>query len=182
MSLKYRITKRALSVGKQAGKTVQVAGVITRGKKSFGAFCREVADGSTLTTADVKAVIDRMVFIIRRNMEEGMSVEIDDLGIFSPALGSLPVPEGEEFYAAKHIREPRVVFRLKKSFRQLSGVSLERLTEEEMAARSAVSAKRRAARQAKASAGDSGSSSSPGASPSAPGGGTSGGGSSFDGH
>lgn len=143
MSLKFRVIKRKMSLGKHAGKKVQVAGVITRGKVTFANFCKEVSDGSTLTSADVKAVVDRMIHVIRHNVGQGRSVEIEELGIFRPLFRCRPVAEGEEFRALTAVYAPRIGFRAKKAFRTLTDVALERISEAEEAARTAIAAKRR---------------------------------------
>lgn len=160
MSLRFRVVKRTVRLGKYAGKSMQVARVISSGRVNFQQFCREVADGSTLTSADVKAVVDRMAYIIRRNVEAGRSVEVQDLGIFGPRIGSQLVMDGEEFNPVVHINSTRIGFRGKKSFYLLDGITLERISKSEELARSAVSAKRKATPKKSESSEETSSSSS----------------------
>lgn len=147
MALKYRLLRQVVKLGKQAGKTMQFARSLVTRKISFARFCEEVADGSTIDEADLRAALTRMVKVLRRHMEEGDSVEIEGLGTFTPTFGSEGVPLDEKFNAVVHIRKPRVVFRAKPSFADLSGVGFERISEEEAAARDAVTAKKKAASQ-----------------------------------
>lgn len=145
MALKYRLLRQVVTLGKQAGNTLQFARSLVTRKISFARFCEEVADGSTIDEADLRAALTRMVKVLRRHMEEGDSVEIEGLGTFTPTFGSDGVPLDEKFNAVVHIRKPRVAFRAKPSFADLSGVSFERISEEEAAARDAITAKKKAA-------------------------------------
>lgn len=138
MSIKFRVTKCQIRLGEHAGQSMQIASLARSGRVDFRQFCEEVATGSTVMTADVKAVFDRAVRIIQYNVAHGRSVEIEELGTFYPTVGSIPVPEGQEFNARLHLRQPRVGFRAKPTFRTLRDARLEQMTEEEAAARDAV--------------------------------------------
>lgn len=143
MAIKFRLNKRIIQLGKHKGKEMLFAQSVTSKKVSFQRFCEEVSDGSTVGTADVKAVIDRMVHVLRRHMEDGESVEVGELGTFSPTFGSDPVEVGERFDAHKHIRNPKISFRAKPAFQSLSQVSFEQISAEEAAARDALTAKKK---------------------------------------
>ena len=143
MAIKFRIFKRVVQLGKDKGKTKIFAQSVTTTKIFFKRFCEEVADGSTVDSADVKAVFDRMVKVLKRHMADGEAVDCGELGTFTPTFGSVAVDEKETFVASKHIKDPKVSFRAKPEFKDLSGVSFERISEEEEAARKAVSDKKR---------------------------------------
>lgn len=160
MSIKFRLNKRVVQLGKHKGKEMTFAQSVTSKKISFHRFCEEVSDGSTVGTADVKAVIDRMVYVLRRHMEDGESVEVGDLGTFSPTFGSDPVEEGERFDANKHIRDPKISFRAKPAFKSLSHVRFEQISAEEAAARDALTAKKKAGKSTTPSSSPGSSSSS----------------------
>lgn len=158
MAIKFRLNKRVVQLGKHKGKEMTFAQSVTSRKISFQRFCEEVSDGSTVGTADVKAVIDRMVYVLRRHMEDGESVEVGELGTFSPTFGSDPVMEGERFDAHKHIRDPKISFRAKPAFKNLSDVRFEQISAEEAAARDALS-KKKAGKSTSSSQGSTDSSS-----------------------
>ena len=134
MAIKFRIFKRTVLLGKDKGKTKIFAQSVTTKKITFKRFCEEVADGSTVDSADVKAVFDRMVKVLKRHMADGT---------FTPTFGSIGIDEKETFVASKHIKDPKVSFRAKPDFKDLSGVSFERISEEEEAARKALAEKKK---------------------------------------
>ena len=126
--LLYKLISGKSTLGKNKGKKVFRAQGVLRGKVSFDAFCREVSDGSTVDTADVKAVLSRLHTVITRNLERGFSVEVGELGTFRPSFGSVEVLEEKEFEAVKHIRKPRVIFHPRVAFASsLEGVHFERI-------------------------------------------------------
>ena len=126
--LQYRLIRQEAKLGKNKGKNVYKALPVTRGKVSFDAFCREVSDGSTVDTADVKAVLSRLHTVITRNLERGFSVEVGELGTFRPSFGSVEVLSEKEFEAVKHIRKPRILFHPRVAFASsLQGVHYERI-------------------------------------------------------
>ena len=143
MAIKFRIFKRTVLLGKDKGKTKIFAQSVTPKKITFKRFCEEVADGSTVDSADVKAVFDRMVKVLKRHMADGEAVDCGELGTFTPTFGSVGIDEKETFVASKHIKDPKVSFRAKPDFKDLSGVSFERISEEEEAARKALAEKKK---------------------------------------
>jgi len=143
MAIKFRIFKRTVLLGKDKGKTKIFAQSVTTKKITFKRFCEEVADGSTVDSADVKAVFDRMVKVLKRHMADGEAVDCGELGTFTPTFGSVGIDEKETFVASKHIKDPKVSFRAKPDFKDLSGVSFERISEEEEAARKALAEKKK---------------------------------------
>jgi putative DNA-binding protein len=143
MAIKFRIFKRTVLLGKDKGKTKIFAQSVTTKKITFKRFCEEVADGSTVDSADVKAIFDRMVKVLKRHMADGEAVDCGELGTFTPTFGSVGIDEKETFVASKHIKDPKVSFRAKPEFKDLSGVSFERISEEEEAARKALAEKKK---------------------------------------
>lgn len=143
MAIKFRIFKRTVLLGKDKGKTKIFAQSVTTKKITFKRFCEEVADGSTVDSADVKAVFDRMVKVLKRHMADGEAVDCGELGTFTPTFGSVGIDEKETFVASKHIKDPKVSFRAKPDFKDLSGVSFERISEEEEVARKALAEKKK---------------------------------------
>ena len=148
MAIKFRIFKRIVQLGKDKGKTKIFAQSVTTKKITFKRFCEEVADGSTVDSADVKAVFDRMVKVLKRHMADGEAVDCGELGTFTPTFGSIGIDEKETFVASKHIKSPKVSFRAKPDFKDLSCVSFDRISEEEEAARNAVTERKKKKKEA----------------------------------
>lgn len=143
MAIKFRVLTREVRLGKDKGKKMQFAQSITTRKITFKRFCEEIADGSTVSTADVKAVLDRMVTVLRRHMEDGEAVDCGELGTFTPTFGSAGVPMGEEFSARTSIRDPKISFRAKPAFKNLSDVRFERISVEEEELRNLSTARKK---------------------------------------
>lgn len=159
MAIKYRVLTREVLLGKDKGKKMQFAQSITTKKITFKRFCEEVADGSTVGSADVKAVLDRMVTVLRRHMQDGEAVDCGELGTFTPTFGSAGVPVGEDFSAKASIRDPKISFRPKPAFKALTDVKFERISAEEEALRSAATAKKKGKKPGEDEGGSQGGSS-----------------------
>lgn len=114
--LQYHLSGYLSKVGKNKGKTVYAARAVTRGVLPFDDFCREVADGSTVDVADVKAVLSRLHTVITRAVERGFSVEVGELGNFRPSFGSIEVLDAATFSPQEHIRRPKILFHPRASF------------------------------------------------------------------
>ncbi|EKN05706.1 HU family DNA-binding protein [Parabacteroides johnsonii] len=59
---------------------------ISRGTQRMDELCEHLSETCTLTSADVKGVIEALTLYIGRNLSRGYSVELEGLGHFSPAL------------------------------------------------------------------------------------------------
>lgn len=115
--LHYHLAKRLAKLGKNKDKTVYTAQAVTLGTLSYEEFCKEVADGSTVDVADVKAVLSRLHTVISRLISRGFSVEVGELGNFRPSFGSLEVLDAATFDPKLHIKRPHIVFTPRVSFR-----------------------------------------------------------------
>ncbi|MCE5224773.1 MAG: HU family DNA-binding protein [Porphyromonadaceae bacterium] len=62
-------------------------------------LCRAIADKTTLSTADVKGVIEALVCELESSLEEGNQVHIGDMGTFGITLTSPTVEKPEELRA-----------------------------------------------------------------------------------
>lgn len=125
--LNYRVVSRRATLGPNKGKEVYGAQPVLTGKISFDNLCRQLADGSTVDAADVKAVLSRMATVISRNLEMGMSVDCGELGLFRPSFGSKSV-EREDDFTTQLISRPKVVFTPRAAFKNsLQGVGFERV-------------------------------------------------------
>lgn len=102
-NLKYKLVKRKLNFGAQKGKIVYVAQPVNLGKIGFEDFVKEMADGSTVDAADVKAVLSRLHTVISRLTERGFSVECGELGTFRPSFSSAAVEDEKKFNVSNSV-------------------------------------------------------------------------------
>lgn len=81
----------------------QHARALTCGTKTLDDICYVLSDRSTLTSADIKGVLDGLAGYIRESLEYGYHVELEGLGFFSLALKSTPhtLPSGKKTVKAE---------------------------------------------------------------------------------
>lgn len=73
----------------------------------------------TLTSADIKAVLDAMAVAIGEGLSRGAGVEIPELGYFRPSLGcDIPITDTANMQTARHLFIDNVVFRPKASLKE----------------------------------------------------------------
>jgi len=85
---------------------------------SFENLINEIAEAGTPSN-QVKAVLDRMSFLMRKHMSEGRIVQFNDFGNFRYCIGS-PGFISEDDFDITQIRPPRLVFNPGKTLRQNS--------------------------------------------------------------
>lgn len=85
------------------------AQAINNGHVSFDELCAEIAENCTLTSADVKAVMDRMNYILDKNLKAGRIVQFGEIGSFRFAVGSTGSVVAKDFSTAQ-IKQPKIVF------------------------------------------------------------------------
>ena len=76
---------------------------------AFNDLCEEIAETCTLTSADIKAVLDRMMWVMVSHLKNSEIIEFADLGNFRMAVGSSGATTRDQF-AETQLRKPRVVF------------------------------------------------------------------------
>lgn len=70
-----------------------------------------VEKNCTVTRADILAVIDALVFCMKRELQDSYSVKLNGLGTFSIGFQSKPVNKAEDFNPVKDIVRYRVNFK-----------------------------------------------------------------------
>ena len=107
--------------------------LVANGEVSFEDLCDQIAEESALTSAEVKAVMDRLVRVLSRNLKEGRTVYCGELGIFGVALRSAGSITTEAYDSTTLMREPKVTFRPGKDLRKMrkTDVTFERITPKE---------------------------------------------------
>ena len=122
MALKYRIVERQNALTKTLQYYAQVEPVEPLN-------LQDIAEGiektSTVSSADIKAVLDALQFEVIRALRAGNSVRLGDLGSFRPTLSSRAALSAEAFTAA-NLRRVRVQF--SPSARMESELKLDRVS------------------------------------------------------
>lgn len=110
MAQKYRLVNRR-NLGKDSSENPRkfYAQAVNNGYTSFDELCEEIGELCTLTSADVKAVMDRMNYILDKHLRAGRIVQFGEIGNFRLAMGSTGAVNEEDFNTTQ-IKEPRIVF------------------------------------------------------------------------
>lgn len=87
MSLKFGWYKTPVPEGRE-NKKLPHARVIPQGTLNTKRMCKIISDNSTLSSADVKGVLEALNFWMGFYLAEGNSIELEGLGYFSPTLKS----------------------------------------------------------------------------------------------
>lgn len=67
--------------------------------------CAEIEEMCTVTSADVKAVLDALAYVIRTKLRSGARVEMAEIGSFAPAIASdEPITNTDDKQTARHLR------------------------------------------------------------------------------
>jgi predicted histone-like DNA-binding protein len=110
MAVKFRLIDRK-NLGKDAGEAPRklYAQAVNNGYVTFDELCEDISENCTLTSADVKAVMDRMNFTLDKHLRAGRIVQFGEIGNFRMSVGSSGAAEEKEFHATQ-IRKPKIVF------------------------------------------------------------------------
>lgn len=109
MSVKFKLVKQK-NLGKDKD-TVPVkiyAREVTTDKIDFEYLLDEIAEAG-IPSSQVKAVIDRMNFLIRKHLAAGHIVQFGEFGNFRYCVGSIGAATEEDF-DTELIKHPRIAF------------------------------------------------------------------------
>lgn len=70
-------------------KSIPYPRVISRGTRKMDRICYELSDSCSITSSDIKGVLEALSQYIGRELAEGYTVELEGLGHFSPSLKSI---------------------------------------------------------------------------------------------
>lgn len=110
MAQKFKLIERK-NLGKDNAQNPKkfYAQAINNGYVSFAELCSDIAETCTLTSADVKAVLDRMNYMLDKHLRAGRIVQFGEIGNFRFAVGSSGSLTAKEFSTAL-IKQPKIVF------------------------------------------------------------------------
>lgn len=110
MAQKFKlIERRNLGADNKEVPRKFYAQAVNNGYVAFDELCLEIAESCTLTSADVKAVMDRMNYILDKNLKAGRIVQFGEIGNFRLAVGSTGSEIAKDFTTSQ-IKKPKIVF------------------------------------------------------------------------
>lgn len=126
--IKIKAVERKAGFGK-SNKTLWYPAIHLHSDVNFEELIELVADGTTVSSADVKAVFDRASRVLIRLLQDGKSIDCGDMGTYRPSITAKPgsgVDSAEKVSVelvdkTKGIYTPRVKVKT-----ALKGVRLER--------------------------------------------------------
>ena len=68
----------------------------------------QIADRCTLTGSDIKAVLDALMTVIKRNLANGSPVRLGDLGSFRPSVSGIGIAADK--CGANSVKKARVIY------------------------------------------------------------------------
>ena len=124
MAVNYKLVSRP-NLGKDAATnpTKVYAQTVNNGYVQFAELCEDIAETCTLTSADVKAVLDRMNYMLHKSLKAGRIVQLGEFGNFRMALGSSGSLTKKDF-SSDQIRKPKIVFTPGKALQTTRSITL----------------------------------------------------------
>lgn len=100
MAISYTLVQRKdMSKGALEDAKLYYAQAVSTRRVEFDDLCDEIAETCTLTSADIKAVLDRVIWGMVTHLKNSEIVQFGDLGNFRIAVGSAGSATPEEFTA-----------------------------------------------------------------------------------
>jgi predicted histone-like DNA-binding protein len=106
--IKYKSVGRR-KPGITDGPMKYYASIVLDGEVGLQEICQDIERTSTVSEADIMAVLTALVSIIPDKLTQGKIVRLGDLGSFRPSLGSNGM-ETEEEVSGHSIKSSRVIF------------------------------------------------------------------------
>lgn len=93
MAIRYSLYETPSSAEENEGKVH--ARAISSDTIRMEEICEIITERSSLSSADVKAVLDSFVWLLRTRLSYGYNVELEELGFFSPSLKTTQKENGK---------------------------------------------------------------------------------------
>lgn len=109
MALKFRVVKRKVLNGVDKDQVKNYAMAKANGVSGLDKLCKLICSRSTLSSADVKAVLDSLNWAMDLELSSGNVVQLGEFGNFRLSICSEGTATEEEFDATK-IKKARIIF------------------------------------------------------------------------
>lgn len=109
MALKFRTVKRKVLSGSDAGKVKTYAMAKASGHCDLKKLCKLISARSAMSSADVKAILDSLNWVMDVELQSGNIVQLGEFGNFRLSVSSRGADSEEDFSAAK-IKKAKIIF------------------------------------------------------------------------
>lgn len=105
----YKLVQRFSKPGDPTSQKKWYAMAQSTGSAGMTELCMLIAARSTVSSADVKAVLDNLNFVIDFQLKSGRTVRLGELGSFRLSVSSKGVADKEAFTSSL-LKAPRIIF------------------------------------------------------------------------
>ncbi|GHV47639.1 hypothetical protein FACS1894181_01500 [Bacteroidia bacterium] len=109
MALKYRTVQVELLFGSEAGKKKTYAVAKANGYCDMQKLCNLVSARSSMSSADVKAMVDSLNWVMELELKSGNIVQLGEFGNFRMSIRSRGTDTEAEFNASR-IKKAHIIF------------------------------------------------------------------------
>lgn len=109
MAVKFKVVKRKVLNGADKDSVKNYAIAKTSGVSDLNKLCKLICSRSTLSSADVKAVLDSLNWAMDLELSSGNVVQLGEFGNFRMTINSEGTAKLEDFDATK-IKGARIIF------------------------------------------------------------------------
>ena len=109
MAVKFKVVKRKVLNGAEKDSVKNYAIAKTSGTSDLNKLCKLICSRSTLSSADVKAVLDSLNWAMDLELSSGNVVQLGEFGNFRMSINSEGTNTPEDFDATK-IKGGRIIF------------------------------------------------------------------------
>ena len=109
MSVRYKLYQDNRAESTTRGKWYARA-VYNQKPKTLNQLALKIQENVSMKKADVKAVLDEMVGVLKEWLQDSNRVKIEGLGSFKIGLKTKPADTAKDFTASKHVVGARVNF------------------------------------------------------------------------
>ena len=109
MSVRYKLYQDNRAESTTRGKWYARA-VYNQKPKTLNQLALKIQENVSVKKADVKAVLDEMVGVLKEWLQDSNRVKIEGLGSFKIGLKTKPADTAKDFTASKHVVGARVNF------------------------------------------------------------------------
>ncbi|MDH6306118.1 putative histone-like DNA-binding protein [Parabacteroides sp. PF5-5] len=117
MALKFRTVERKINIGGDAGKVKTFAVAKSGGYCDMEKLCDLVSARCAMSSADVKAILDSLNWVMHVELRSGNIVQLGEFGNFRLTIRSTGAENKKDFNAS-YIKNAHIVFSPGASLRQ----------------------------------------------------------------
>ncbi|MDR1879511.1 MAG: hypothetical protein LBQ78_01085 [Tannerellaceae bacterium] len=131
MAIKIKKVQREIRFGDEAGKVKTYGVVKSSGYCDMEKLCELVSARSSISSADIKATLDSLNWVMRVELRSGSIVQLGEFGNFRLSVSTEGTETAKAFSAA-NVKRARIIFSPGASLRETnSRVTFETETEKE---------------------------------------------------